>query len=518
MAAVDTSSGVPIILVTITTRVDVYRVASDPCSIAWADGDGPLQFHPGLMSMGGIQAEADLFDLTHQAAVESTRLRVVLPNAVNATQAHALYYGIAAASVDIASIWPGQDFAARVPLLEGARVVGLSLGRANEETELYLETRGPPAAASAVDASRDLGVTYPKGAGAFPDLLGKQFPVVIGHCLRVPLFRVGTAQTGGRHSGILAGHHLAPNVTVGDLTFYAAGAAAPLTTPTLNNGTDPSGNRVAWVETDIGQLGSGTDPYTVSFTTGGVASVRDSSTAVRDLGAALEWLLVNSGAKVDLLAQQRCTDLLAGWKGGVYCDRYDDLLTVIRQRVAPFLPIIERTSSRGLYYQYADPRLAPLEFALTLGQELIAPVGPVDLTDLDAIRNSFFLEYAYNHDDGTYGESISLGAADLECCRYSAQEFGVRVDSAMRCTITASDATARRMLQARAERLSLPRRMVSYIVDPSMTWLREGMVGTITDTDRGITAQRAVLRRWRPAGLPWQARFEVVDRAPVSRL
>jgi hypothetical protein len=302
------------------------------------------------------------------------------------------------------------------------------------------------------------------------------------------------------------------------LTFPQGGPAAPLTSPILGNGTDPDGNPVSWVEVSTSQLLSSSEPYTCDLTTGGVASVRDSSRAAVGLGEVLEWLLVNSGVKADILAQSRTTRLLAGWEGGVYLDRYADLIDVVRQRLLPFLPLVERTSARGMFYQFADPRIAPLEFSLTLGQELVAPVGGISLTDIDAVRNSFYLEYGYMHSTGSYAGRLSLGASDLECCRYSQQEFGEVADKPLRCSITWDQATARRILQSRAERLSLPRRGVTYTVDPSVTWLREGMVGTITDTERGIVAHRAVLRRWRPTGLPWRASFELVDRPPVSRL
>lgn len=512
---------VPILLVTIATKVEVYRLTSVPggASVAWATGNGPLQFHPGLVKIDDIDTEIDLFDLTYQSTVDSCRMEVVLPGGASSEALEARCYSLCAALVEVAMVWPGQDYAARTVLLDGGRVTGLTLAGADGVTEIYCETRGPPAAASAVDASRDLGVTYPAGAGSYPDLLGRQFPVVVGRVYQVPVYRVGTSQAGAYHSGILAGHHLAESVTIGSLTFYEDGVAAPLSSPTLENGTDPDANPVSWVQTDFSQLTSSDDPITVDFTAGGVPSVARSALAAVGLGEVLEWLLVNSGVRVDISAQRRTTRLLNGWEGGVYLDRYDDLLEVVRLRLAPFLPIVETVSSRGLSFRYADPRLAPLEFAVTVGQELIGPVGGVGMTAIDAVRNSFFMEFGYSHATAKFEQTLTFGATDSEMCRYSRQLFGEVADAATRCTITWDAPTARRILQTRAERLALPRRLVRYLADPSTaTTLREGMVGTVTDADRGIVAHRAVLRRWRVTGSPWEATFELVDRPPVSRL
>lgn len=536
MAAVDTrpQDGAPaIVLVTITTRVAVYRLASEAVEVPDAAGIGPLQFHPGLLSLRDMEAEVDLFGLESRAFT-SARLEFVLPGDASAALTEDAHHAMAAASVDVSLWWPGQDYGARARLVEGGEVTSLSMGRAGEVTEITVEHAPVAVGASAVDPSRDLGETFPKGSGPYPDLIGKAFPVVVGRVYGVPLFRVGLSwMATGDHAGILAGHHLAPNVSVSDLSFYLGsagshtfisvagltfpqgGTSAPLTSPVLFNGSDPDGHPASWIEVSSSQLTSSEEPRTVDFRAGGVPSVRDSSRAAVGLGEVLEWLLVQSGARVDLHAQRRCTALLAGWEGGVYLDRYDNLLDVIRQRVAPFLPIVEDRSSAGIYYRYADPRNAPIEFALTLGQEMIAPVGAMTLTDLRDVRNSFFLEYGYMHSSGKYAGRLSYGPADLEVCRYSRQVYGSKADKAMRCTITWDEATARRMMQVRAERLALPRRLVTYIIDPSVVSLREGMVGTITDETRFGGARRAVLRRWPVSGTPWRATFELVDRIPT---
>lgn len=515
--------GHPAVLVTVTTAVVTYRLATELVEVE--DTDGPYQYVPGVAGLGELETEVDLFRL-ESSVVDSLTLRLVLPDGVDAAARDHAFYALSAATVEVATLYPGQPWRLRDVILDG-RVTGLKLGRGDEPTELRVETRAPEGGDSLVDPDRDIGATYPTvgSSGALPALDGKAYPVVVGRCYGAYVYRLGQAHTVGVHTGVLAGHHLAPDVSLSDLTFYTKGASTTMGgTGTLYNGDDDDGNPMAWVEVSTsymsptGTASTDTEPYTVDFTQGGVPCYRDPSRAAIGAGEVLEWLLANSGVDVDFDAQARTTSLLSGWDIGVYLDRVDRSLDVIRRRVVPFLPLVERWSPRGLWYQFADPRLAEPEWRLTLGQEAWETPGEIEVVGLDVV-NEFVLEHSYDTITSAYAGRMTYGAADSETCRYSQQVYGVRLAPVDRCTISRHEPTLRRMLQYRAERLALPRRLVEVVVDPTLARsLRYGTVGLVTSEDRGWTNLRAVMRQWRVVGTPWVAVLELVDGPPVWRL
>lgn len=515
--------GAPVLVAVLRTKVGVHYLATEPLSVTDSRGDvSPLHFHPALLDADDLESVYDAFGLTGNGT-GSLELRFVLPAPDDVVAMESGWHGFVAARVDIALLWPGQDYGSRMPIMEGGRVVALEAGVAGQPSRIVAEASGPPAGASSVDGTRDLA----QESTTFSND-GRQYPIVVGRCYKVPAYKVGVrSYTGGMSSVILMGRHAAPNVTATTLDWYEdGGTPAPAVTETLYNTTSDEDGLPIFAVNGGGAttpFGTGDGAYTVDFTQGGVPAYRNPGRSAVGGADVVEFLLAESGADIDWSAMERTLVLLRDWEIGVYLDREMDNLRVLRERVMRFLPLQERQGPRGMYLDYIDPVVAPRRFDLVVGQELLDNNAAVAFTDMDEVRNAFLVEYAYDHATATYTKRVRLGGStDIERpderCRYSLQIFGARMADPLQCNITWDNATARRMAHWQALRVALPRRLVSYDVDPWSYWLREGDVGTLTDEARALTRALAVVRTWRPAGRPWRATFEIIDRPPVSRI
>lgn len=511
----------PVLLVTIVSKVATWRLSTEPLSVVDTDGDvSPLQFHPALLDAGDVDALFDAFGIGG-AETRSMSLRFVLPDPDAGTLAESRWYALAAAVVEVALIWPGQTYSDRVRIIGGGRVVSLRMGVLGQPTEITVDGAGAVAAASAVDASRDMGHAYDAAVLGFSDLAGRRFPLIVGRGYKLPVFKIGILYDAAVNAVILAGEWC-PFMTAP--TFYEDGSLQAITV-TMVDTLDPDDGhvRLATVATG-GEFEVADGAYTASYPGGAVTASRNRGAAAVGAADVVEWCLTTAGVAVDWDATARALALLRDWDVYLYLDREADTLRVLRERVLPWMPLRERNSGRGIVLDFVDPTLAPAEFDLTVGRELLDNAASVEMVDIDACRNSFSLSYALDYYDGVYDATATLGATTDERCRYSQQIFGtatstgVRTADPLSCNITSDATTAGKMLRWQSLRLALPRRLIGYDADPSLYWMREGMVGRVTDAARSLSSALAVVRTWRPAGRPWRATFEIIDRPPVSRI
>ena len=509
----------PYLLVTILGPAETLRLcnASESGGVLVDDDDGgtSYQYLPGVYDVLDYQEEVDLFALTAITSIRTCKLAIAYPGTDIAAK-EGTHYGITGSRVEVALSWPGTQWKQRVILLDGGAVTAAAIGISGTATVLTVENLGPTTSSSYLTTDRDIGADFP--TAGFTALDGKLWPIPVGRCYRVPGYKLGETSVGRRGLGI-AGCHMAPDVVVGDLSFYEDGTTEALTAPTLANTTDSTGN-IAYVHVASGaDFDTGTGAYTLDFTDGGIASARDPSRAARGAADVLEWLLATSGVTVDWEAMAPCLALLAGWEVGVYIDSVVDHLTLIRERLLPVLPIMEAVSGKGLYYVYADPTVMPVATTLTYGQELPGRVSDtIEYTDLDEIRNVFPVQYGYDSYAGVHVSGLTLDASTSELCRYSQQLYGPRQAQAVKLDVTWDATTARRHAMLLAQRKALPRRVISYYIDPSFYWLRAPTVVRLVDTEAGIDSLRAVVKSSRPFGAPFSVTLEVFDRAPAGLL
>lgn len=515
-------------LVTITGPAHVFRVASEPIHVPATDEDGPYQYHPGLISTPSLVSEVDVFRGEGFATLRAAQVRVILPG-VNPASLEQDWYQLTASRLEIATIYPGQDWRDRVVVLDGGQVQRVSLGLEGEPSTFVAEASAPPAGDYGVEADRDMGTDYPVGGG-YTSLDGLPFPLIVGRCYAVPLFKIGE-DPAGTFNALCMGEHLADDVTLASIIIVRSDGSAVTAASVENAQTSDDGDVSFITDTGAGAEFDGADDYsyTADFTSGGVAAARSGDHAAVGAGEVIEYLLTRSGVRVDWDANAAAMQLVSDWEIGVYLDRVDDVLGTLRSRVIPFLPLVERSGAKGMWYQFCDPWRAPEEFNVTLGQELLGRVGNMESTDTDRIRNVFSLEYDYDHMTGLYRKRLTMGAAETSttgtarsvrhpACDYSQAWWGKRAADSMQCNVTWDDSTAEMMLLWQITRQALPRQKLTYLLDPSMYWLREGMLGRLTDPDRGIVAAPCALRVWRPAGSPWQATFETCARIPAASL
>lgn len=509
----------PRVLVTITSPAITIRLASEPLDVEDGDTEALYRYEAGLLSDLDYTDEVDAFQLTGQTGMASVRLLVSAAGLDIGAEEEA-DLALMAASVEVALWWPGQTWQQRTPVMQAGRVSKLVTGRGDQPSEVWVDSRGPAAGASAVKADRDIGTDFP--SLGFTLLDGKLWPIVVGVCKAVPAYKLGMLVSPGDLALGICGHRLADSVTLASLTVYQDGEEQTLSSPSLLYTADSTGDYTAIIGPDTGaavdDFDMGTGAYTVDFTAGAVACARDRSRAATSAGDVLEWLMDRSGERIDWQAQAACTRQLSDMEIGVVRDTVTGELEVIRRRLVPVLPIIERRSAAGLYFQYVDPARADIAATLTFGQELIDRTGPPTYTDLDEVRNVFVVEYAWDGYTGAYAARVQIDGTNLDVCRYSAQLYGVQTADTIQCDVTWSERTATRIGILAAQRRALPRRRFGYLLHPSMYWLSAGDVVLLTDPEYGIAMRRAVVRQIHPLLRSPRVELEVLAITPAGRL
>ena len=91
------------------------------------------------------------------------------------------------------------------------------------------------------------------------------------------------------------------------------------------------------------------------------------------------------------------------------------------------------------------------------------------------------------------------------------------VSSVVECGSTSDGATALRIAAGRANRLALPRRILTYALAPDAYWIEAGMVVSITDPGYSIDEHRAAVTSVNRSMAPFEATVQLVDRTPTSR-
>lgn len=507
----------PITLVTLTMPDGhAIRVASAPVSVSVdaRGGGGPYDYDPLLAGMDEFEEEFDVFSLDAVGALTQASLDIVTTEDIAAMQAD--WQAFTAARVEVAMLWRGESWEQRVRLLEDGQIQNAQIGLVGQATTISVETAAPPAGAMIGDEDRTLPDDWVEPLfDNVPDemtsLEGCYFQWVVGRPHRVPGYKVG--DVAGNNRLILAGHHFGRTGASAQVTVYEDGVSIGAITVVNADGTTGPYAYVA----DAGAFQSADGAYTYRPTYGGMEAANDLAASALNAGDVFEKLLSLSGVLVDWTRTRPALERLRSWDVGVYGDEPAEALAVVRDTLLPHLPLVEMGGGEGVWFAYVDPVNDPVEAELVAGQNLLGRIGRVETSDLGAVRNSFAIEYAFDPFTREYTASLTLGPDTSTLCYLSDQLYGTRADDTIACDITGDAITAMRILQHRAGRLALPRRIVTYHAAPEMYWLRAGMKVELTDEEIGVSGVEGVITRISRGMRPLRVRIELLDRSPFSR-
>jgi hypothetical protein len=509
----------PVVVVTLTAPGFVLRVASEPLEVTHVEGDTPLFIDARLVSVDDVTTEIDVFDL-ERPEISRARVSLILPEDLDgAASIEAAWHHLAASRAEVARIWPGQAWHSRRVWIGDGTVSDVEAGAFGEPLSFVVEALGPPNGDVVCDGTRLMGPQADTGYPTlgFSSLEGRVWPVVIGRCYQLPAYKFGIPSdlNGGTTHYVLAlaGHHF--GLTSG-ISLYMDGDTYTPSASTYTNGIDGSSNPIFYCVGGSTDFQSTDGAFTFDAPNGGVAGVWGQQGAAVTAAGVLAWLLVQSGARVDWPRMQRALLRLAGFEVGVYVDKETDALTLIRERLLPWLPLIEETGPDGLWFRHVDPWNDPPEIDLIAGQNLAGRTGgmkQVDDPDRRACRVT--IAYGYSHVGGDYTAALSVDDTNEPLAALSRSLYGVRSATKLSCNITWDAATADRMARLYLRRRALPRFAIEYIAEPSLYGLEEGTIVRLTDESLGLSLRRGVVRRVSGRQDPPTIVVELVPQIPT---
>jgi hypothetical protein len=504
------ASETPIVLATLYAPGFIVRCASEPVEIEDEDGDGPYLYDARLVSVTVVDREVDLFAL-ERGQITRTRVALVLPEDLAPVSLEATHHHLAASRCEVALIWPGETWRQRDVVIGRGLVSGLRLGLAGEPIEFVAEALPQASGAPIGDASRMIGPEFPPNLSGLTQLRGKQWPWIIGRCLRLPGFKLDGVSIG------LCGHLLADPTVVQLYEDADENGYTPSGVLSVVGSTDSTGGDITYIESTMGEFGASSGAFTFDASNGGVRAASGGHDAALNADGVIDWILVNSGERFDFAKMQATYQHLRGLDIGVYVDKELDALKLLRERVLPFLPLIEETGPDGIWLRYVDIATQPSEVDLVEGVNLIGRTGPVEqVSDPDDLFNSVTIRYFWDAGVGGYTKSYTVDKSNHPLCALSESLYGARAATPIECPIAWSDATAARIAWMRMNRLALPRFASTWVADPSLYWLREGAIVRLTSETLGITARKAVVRRARSTRDPILLTLEPIPGVLVS--
>jgi hypothetical protein len=497
------------------------RMASRPVEVRTTalGSDGPYQFDPFLTGVSEFVEELDPFSLDGVGSLTQARVEIATPG-VQLGSLQGDWHAVTAATVELALLWEGQAYEDRFRALEGT-LQALEFGIEGQASGFTVEATPPSTSETVGNDTRDVGVDWPPavdtgGVDSTTDLSGRKYQWVAGDPESVVAYKVGNQ--GGNNRLILAGHHLARTGASYQITVYEDGVAI-LGGFTVTNGTTAAGEPYAYTE-DSGAgryFLASAGAFTWSASHGGIAAADGADRPALQAEGVARRLLRDSGLRIDWRRSEPCLAKLRDWRIGFYTDVEVTAISLLRERVLAHLPVVEMNSGEGLWLAYCDPHQAAIEFDVTLGQELVGRVGRMSVSDLEAIRNTFVLGYAHEAFADELLSTARIDEANSSLCLLSQQLYGIRAEDPIDNDNVWDEATALRILGAKASRLALPRRVLTYIAAPDAYWLRAGMVGFLTDAGYGVASHRAVITSVNRSMFPFEVTFKLIDRTPTSR-
>lgn len=513
------------IVVTLRAPGFVWRVSDEPVELTDVLDGTPAFAEARLIDVDDLYTELDAFSLD-RAEFDKTNLTIKVPPGFASASVDAAFAHLAFAVVEVATISDGVPWNRRRTWIGYGRVSGLTLDVVDSVIRLTAEASSPAASTPVTDASRDMSTAFQ--ALGFPRLNGKTWPTVVGAVCAIPAHKIGSIASGGGTGGdfralAICGHYIADTgqgfvVYADGVPYTAAGAMS------LRNTTDDDGKFCCVVaSTDLTDFSDEDGSFTVSLPGGGVAGAYGPGEAALRADGVVAYLLSASGVAVDWARMAPALQVLRSYEIGLYFDGFCDWLDALRERVLPLLPVVEQTGINGMWLQVVSPHDAPTIAHFEEGQNLIGFTGALQQeSDPDNIRNRFSAVYGYDHFRGAYlsrvevsGDTHPLCGVSRTLCAAAELGSGERTDDEIDVDCSWSGSTVARMLQDRADRLSMPIYSVGAYLTEDLDHLVEGDRVTVTSASLGWTERPCVLSRRSESVTPLEVSLQPIP-IPVT--
>ena len=461
----------------------VYAIGTESAQVE--GDDGPIRVAPGLV-VDNIERSVDPFALAGETALTQARVTITLTDSLVSLAGD--YRAVGAASAELAMLWPGDTWAMRSPLLMGTRLSGVTLGAAGQPTTFTLEAAQAPTSAVIGDAARTVGDDFPApidNAGIeLSTLEGVQYPTVHGKPYSSAGVKIGEIGGDGYDRVVIAGH-----VWTGVGNVEAFNDAVSLGTFAVQAATATSGAYAYIRSATAEQLDNDAGAITIRPIYGGAAGIGGTSPAL-SLGDLLELWLTTSDLAVDWARCRPAIEALRSWPAGVYLDAETSAIDAVRDHIVSIAPLVEMQSAAGVWFYWADLETATPRGTLTEGQELVSAVGGVSLSEIEEVRNSVVVRYAYDEFAGEYTGSLTVDATNDAAAYLSQQLYGTLSAAPIETVAIADATTARRVGRSLIQRRAFQRRSVSWLVS-DYAEVEVGEVYTLAISSQSI-AENAV--------------------------
>ena len=480
----------------------VIRAATRP------EGVGQWFYDTILLEDPSFDEEVDLFSLDGSAGMQQASVSLATSEDLAAKAAD--WRHVVAARAELAIVIGSSSYEDRRVLIRNGRIHSLNLGLKGERTTFVVESVGSPTSTSVGSDSQDMGDEWvdpltDTAAGGMSSLVGRKRVYVFGNPKRVPAYKVGAVS--GNDRLVLCGH---PLPDTGSVTVYEDDGSGISATPV--NGSNSAG---AYAYNDSSSIYRAADgAYTWDAERGGIHAADSLTAPALRASGVLSKLLAMSGETIDWRSMEDTLRSLHRYQCGFWVDEAASALELVRSRMVPVFPLVEVMGPNGLYFAVADPHERQPVVSLVEGQQLIGRASGLEFSDADVVRNEFTMNFDYNAQSGVYENSVTIDKDNDPLCYLSHQIYEETLAAkTIKTACIHDEATAYGLLRARASRLALQRRRVSfYAASDVLEQVRAGMVVLLTSSSWGITSEKAVIRaiNYREAALTLH--FDVLDR------
>lgn len=503
----------PVLLCTLWASDIVVRLANTPTDVPDVLNATTYFYDAGLLEIEDFAEELDFYEMTSAGTIQQSNVKLVLPRSVSAIALDAQGLYLVGMEAEISMIWPGDDYANRRVLVARSIVGRPRFGIENAVLEFGLETVQPTDGAIVGDPARDMGSEHP--TLGYGNLEGTQYPTIIGRVYRVPGYKIGLYSGASGPDLLVCGHRMSSASLVTNLAFYDDGEAYTPTGPLSLDQTADASGEITLVETDdaddfkSAELSGTHGTITLDLPFGAMRAVRASHRSAKSASEVIEYLLVASGQRIDWPRTYKTLDWFGDWDLGLYVSEAAPSLTLLKDRILPWIPSVLSLTADGLALLACTPWVQPPTFHFTDGQEVSLDQF-VEHSDYTKCRNYFVLRYFYDSAKQDYTKTVTLGAAHPLAGLSQRMKWGIMQDETLSCNTCWSDATARKILEARASRMAMPRGKVTGFLDARYGDFEAGAVGLLTSERLGFTAKKVYIRRIQPMQNPIPVEFEFV--------
>lgn len=237
---------------------------------------------------------------------------------------------------------------------------------------------------------------------------------------------------------------------------------------------------------------------------GGITDV--DGTEIRGLGHLLQWLLLQSGVRVDKGRTAAARTYLDRFRIDGYINGQTRILDWIRSMILPTFPVALAESEAG-WYPFPlrwDATKTDVVCSLSADRGQIAAAGGAKFTGWNKVYNAFTLDYSANSSTGVFEYRRTLDAladssrnqiAAFQAARSQTMGWGRRPLPTLTSRLIGEVETADLVLQSKALRHAFPRIQRAYTGPRELANLEAGAILSITDSKVGWTNRLCMLER-----------------------